>query len=101
MIRGTILANIICLLISKEELVMGIQIGDGNKFTNSNVAEKIDGKIINSNVVEKTEPRQTEEKKRFYDKHPWISGFIILGIVAFVFLFTFWTDIIHWIEGWF
>ena len=41
---------------------MGIQIGDGNKFTNSNVAEKIEGKIINSNVVEKDESRQTKQK---------------------------------------
>lgn len=39
---------------------MGIQIGDGNKFTNTNVAEKIEGKIINSNVVEKDESRQTK-----------------------------------------
>ncbi len=82
---------------------MGIQMGNGNKFTNSNVAEKIEGKIINSNVVEKDEPRQAKQKKRFYDQHPWISGFIISAIVAFLFLFlfTFWTDIICWIERWF
>ena len=80
---------------------MGIQIGDGNKFTNSNIAEKIEGKIINSNVVEKEESRQTKQKKKFYDQHPWISGFIISAIVAFLFLFTFWTDIICWIERWF
>ena len=78
---------------------MGIQIGDGNKFTNSNVAEKIEGKIINSNVIEKPEPQRTD--KRFYDKHPWSAGVIISTTVTFVFLFTFWRDIIHWIEGWF
>ena len=76
---------------------MGIQIGDGNKFTNSNIAQKIEGKIINSNVVEKEESRQTKQKKRFYDQHPWISGFIISAIVAF--LFTFWTDIIAGLIG--
>lgn len=80
---------------------MGIQIGDGNKFTNSNVAEKIEGKIINSNVVEKTKSRQTEKKKRFYDKHPWISGLTISFIIGFVLLFHFWENIINWIEGWF
>lgn len=68
---------------------MGIQIGDGNKFTNTNVAEKIEGKIINSNVVEKDESRQTKQKKRFYDQHPWISGFIISAIVAFLFYLLF------------
>ena len=78
---------------------MGIQIGDGNKFTNSNIAEKIEGKIINSNVVEKEESRQTKQKKRFYDQNPWISGFIISAIVAFLFLFTFWTDIIAGLIG--
>lgn len=62
---------------------------------------KLKEKIINSNVVEKEESRQTKQKKRFYDQHPWISGFIISAIVAFLFLFTFWTDIIGWIERWF
>ncbi len=42
---------------------MGIQIGDGNKIKNSTIAEKIEG--------------SSSEKKRFYDKHPWISGLTI------------------------
>ncbi len=65
---------------------MGIQIGDGNKIKNSNIAENINGALI------------TDEKKRFYDKHPWIAGIIISVIVAFIFLFSFWEKIIVLIE---
>ena len=43
---------------------MGINIGDGNKIVNSNIAEKIE----NTNL---------KEKKRFYDKHPWICGILV------------------------
>ena len=65
---------------------MGIQIGNGNKIKNSNIAENINGIPV------------TDEKKRFYDKHPWISGIIISSVVAFIFLFTFWESIIALIE---
>lgn len=66
---------------------MGINIGNGNKIKNSTIAEKIEG--------------SSPEKKRFYDKHPWISGLTISFVIGFVLLFPFWNDIIKWIEGWF
>ncbi len=65
---------------------MGIQIGNGNKIKNSNIAENIN------------EVPVTDEKKRFYDKHPWIAGIIISSVVAFIFLFSFWDNIIALIE---
>lgn len=65
---------------------MGIQIGNGNKIKNSNIAESINGVPV------------TDEKKRFYDKHPWIAGIIISAMVAFIFLFSFWEKIISLIE---
>lgn len=68
---------------------MGIQIGNGNKIKNSTIAEKIEG---NSS---------SDEKKRFYDKHPWISSLTISFIIGFALLFHFWENIINWIEGWF
>ncbi len=43
----------------------------------------------------------SSEKKRFYDKHPWISGLTISFIIGFALLFHFWETIINWIEGWF
>lgn len=68
---------------------MGIQIGNGNKIKNSNIAENINGVPA------------TDEKKRFYDKHPWISGILISSIATFAFLFHFWENIIALIERWF
>lgn len=67
---------------------MGINIGDGNKIVNSNIAEKI----------ENTNPN---EKKRFYDKHPWICGGLVSLFVGIILLFSFWQNIITWIERWF
>lgn len=67
---------------------MGINIGNGNKIVNSNIAEKI----------ENTNPN---EKKRFYDKHPWICGGLVSLFVGIILLFSFWQNIITWIEGWF
>lgn len=67
---------------------MGIQIGNGNKIKNSTIAEKI-------------ERNSSSEKKRFYDKHPWISGLTISFIIGFALLFHFWENIINWIERWF
>lgn len=68
---------------------MGIQIGNGNKIKNSNIAENINGVPV------------TNENKRFYDKHPWIAGIIISSVVAFIFLFSFWDNIVDLIERWF
>ena len=58
---------------------MGINIGDGNKIVNTNL----------------------KEKKRFYDKHPWICGILVSLFVGIILLFSFWQNIITWIEGWF
>ena len=54
---------------------MGINIGDGNKIVNSNIAEKIE----NTNL---------KEKKRFYDKHPWICGILVSLFVGIILLFS-------------
>lgn len=67
---------------------MGIQIGNGNKIKNSTIVEKIEGS-------------SSFEKKRFYDKHPWISGLTISFIIGFALLFHFWENIINLIEEWF
>lgn len=67
---------------------MGINIGDGNKIKNSNIAERIENVDI-------------EKNKRFYEKHPWVAGVLISVIAGIILLFTFWGNIITWIEGWF
>lgn len=63
---------------------MGVNIGDNNKIKNSTVAENI------------TNP---PKKERFNEKHPYITGFIISLLAGIVLLFSFWNNIITWIEG--
>lgn len=65
---------------------MSVNIGNNNKIKNSTIAEQ-----INSN--------QKPEKKCFYDKHPVICGFLISLVAGVVVLFSFWTDIVKWLEG--
>lgn len=68
---------------------MGLFIGDNNKIKNSTIANTI------SNV------KTTSEKKNIFEKHPVICSIIISAMVAFIFLFNFWQNIVNWIEGWF
>lgn len=70
---------------------MGVKIGNNNTIKNSNIAETINGNT--------TKPQSNN--KTFYDKHPVICGFLISLVAGSVVLFSFWNDIIHWIEGWF
>ena len=76
------------ILIYWRNYLVGINIGDGNKIVNSKIAEKI-------------ENTKLKEKKRFYDKHPWICGILVSLFVGIILLFSFWQNIITWIEGWF
>ena len=66
--------------------MMGINIGNGIK--NSNIAEKIEGDLSGG-------------KRRFYEKHPCISGLAISFVVVFLLLFHFGENVINWIEVWF
>lgn len=68
---------------------MGVNIGNNNKIKNSNIADNIE--------LDSTEA----PKQSFYDKHPVICGFLISLAAGMVLLFSFWTNIITWIEGWF
>lgn len=70
---------------------MGVKIGNNNTIKNSNIAETMNGNATNP----------PNNKKNFYDKHPIICGFIISLVAGIVVLFSFWNNIINWIEGWF
>lgn len=63
---------------------MGVSIGDNNKIKNSTIAEKVEDKI---------------PKKSFVERHSIIISIIVSFIVGFILLFSFWNDIILWIEG--
>ena len=63
---------------------MGIFIGDNNKIKNSNIADEIKNEI---------------PKKSFVEKHSVMVSMITSLIVEVILLFSFWDDIISWIEG--
>lgn len=63
-----------------------VNIGDGNKINNSKIA----------NV---TTNDSSEEKKSFFEKHPVICSFLISLIAGVVLMFSFWSEIVKWIEG--
>lgn len=70
---------------------MGVKIGNNNTIKNSNIAETVNGCSANG----------SDCKKKFYESHPVICSFLISLIAGMIVLFSFWSDIISWIEGWF
>ena len=98
-----ILANSLLDLQKGIENTMGIEIGDRNKINNSiivNGAESANTSYPdnpkNSNVV-------ARRKKHFSDKHPVLVNVLITVItsllVGVILLFSFWHNIVEWIEG--
>lgn len=65
---------------------MGIQIGDNNKIENSIVTE--------NGTVDKG-----IQKKVFAERHPILIGLVISLIAGFILMFSFWKDIISWLEN--
>lgn len=64
---------------------MGINIGDNNKFKNVTIAEKISDK--------------NDKKKTFAEQHPILIGLFCSFVVGLLFLFSFWNDVIAFVEG--
>ena len=61
-----------------------INVGDNNKFKNSPISINNSGKMPNV--------------KRFFDKHPWVSGILISLFAGIICMFSFWEKITHFIE---
>jgi hypothetical protein len=64
-------------------MIVGISIGKNAKIKNSTIAENIHNDI---------------PKKNFIERHPIIISVTTSFIVGFFLLFSFWKDIIIWIE---
>lgn len=69
---------------------MSIRIGDNNKISNSQIGH--------NNVSNSSGP-ECAEKKNFIEKHPILISVIVSLATGFVLLFSFWKDIVDWIEG--
>lgn len=66
-----------------------VRIGDHNKINNSNIAGRIQNQPDNN----------TSAKKKFSEKHPILLSVIVGLATGFILLFSFWQDIVNWIEG--
>lgn len=66
-----------------------IHIGSGNKITKSDI-------FIDSN---KKSQKLPFKKKSFYERHPIICAFLISLVAGFVLLFSFWKNIVDFMEG--
>ena len=71
---------------SKKAAGQSISIGDGNRFKNTTIS------ITNNS---------DNQRKNFFEKHPIICGIIISVIAAFVMMFSFWEQIVAFVEGFF
>lgn len=61
-------------------------IGDNNRIKDSNIG-------VNNIISEK------QEKKRFWEKHPFALALITAIIAAFIMMFSFWGQLVAFIEG--
>lgn len=68
-----------------------IKIGDKNKIKNSNIF----------GTSQNNQDSKSCSKKKFSEKHPVLVNVIISVIIGFIFLFSFWDNIVNWIEGFF
>ena len=67
-----------------------VRIGNGNKISNSTIAGK------NENHSGDT---SSYVGKSFYAKHPVVCSFLISIAAGIILLFSFWSDIVKYIEG--
>jgi hypothetical protein len=68
---------------------MSIKIGNNNKIKGSSI-----GHQNNSN-----KNNNTPERKSFAERHPIIISFFVSIIGGVILLFSFWKNIITWLEG--
>lgn len=67
---------------------MSIKIGDKNKIKKSTIGHKYGA----TNEV-------SNKKKGFLNRHPFIVSFLISLLAGFILLFSFWEDVVLWIEN--
>ncbi|WP_338546362.1 hypothetical protein V1225_10440 [Emergencia sp. JLR.KK010] len=65
---------------------MNIKIGNNNKISSSTIANTVNGNM-------------EFPKKSWYEKHPIIGGIIVSVIAGVILIFSFWADIVKFIEG--
>ena len=67
-----------------------VKIGDGNKISNSNIVSNRGNDLLEESP---------KAKRSFFSKHPIVCSLLISLFAGFILLFSFWKDIITFIEG--
>lgn len=62
-----------------------VQIGDGNRIKNSTIGNSVQN--------------QKEDHHSFFRDHPVLTGIVTAVIAGALLMFSFWQDIVKWIEG--
>lgn len=70
---------------------MSIKIGDKNKIKGSKIGHQYGTTSVNDN--------EQDKRKSFIEKHPIIISFFISLMAGFILLFSFWRDIVDFIES--
>ncbi|PLT43537.1 hypothetical protein B8V81_5077 [Paenibacillus pasadenensis] len=69
---------------------MDIKIGDKNKIKNSSIGHTIKqpGDILESS-----------QKKSWLERHPVLLSLMTGAVTGFIFLFSFWKEVVNWMEN--
>jgi hypothetical protein len=70
---------------------MNIKIGNKNKIENSFIGQQ-HGSNNGKNA-------KSGKKKSFAKSHPVLVSFVVSLIVGIILLFSFWKDVIKWVEN--
>lgn len=62
-----------------------IYIGDGNQIKNSAIGNKLENAKM--------------ERGSFFNKHPILTGVIVAVVGGVILMFSFWENLISWVEG--
>lgn len=68
-----------------------------NSITNNSV-QIGDGNIIKNSTIGNSIQNQKEDQPSFFKNHPLFTGIVTAVIAGAVLMFSFWQDIIKWIE---
>ncbi|MDM5279182.1 hypothetical protein QUF95_17420 [Paenibacillus silvae] len=68
---------------------MNIKIGNKNKISKSNIGHQL----------QPSHDKRKDTKKNFIERHPVLMSAIVSFIIGFILLFSFWKNIILWLEN--
>jgi len=68
---------------------MKIKIGNNNKINKSNIGHQ----------MQPDKNKKDDSKKSFIEKHPVLISASVSFAIGFILLFSFWKDVVNWLEA--